>query len=176
MKFEFIEENSEFNDKYIFTGEALSDVIFFMNSFRNICAHNERLYDYKFTSDDININKFIVHEYYNLDFKYSLFDLILVLKFFISQLEYKAMISLIASCLAFLSENIDENNFEYTSSSGLTEDIDRLVQKLKRTINKQSDIQGSRINHYTTNYNTVPFWVLMPQLDFGTTAYFFKCS
>ena len=110
LKFEFIEENSEFNDKYIFTGEALSDVIFFMNSFRNICAHNERLYDYKFTSDDININKFIVHEYYNLDFKYSLFDLILVLKFFISQLEYKAMISLIASCLAFLSENIDENN------------------------------------------------------------------
>ena len=71
---------------------------------------------------------------------------------------------------------VEENNFEYTSCSGLTEDIDRLVQKLKRTINKQSNRQGSRINHYTTNYNTVPLWVLMPQLDFGTTAYFFKCS
>ena len=70
----------------------------------------------------------------------------------------------------------DVNNFEYTSSSGLTRDINRLVQKLNNTINRQSNIQGSRINHYTTNYNTVPLWVLMPQLDFGTTAYFFKCS
>ena len=66
------------------------------------------------------------------------------------------------------------NNFEYTSRSGLRKDINRLVRKLNRTISKQSDIQGSRINHYTTNYNTVPLWVLMPQLDFGTTAYFFK--
>jgi len=86
MKFEFIEENSEFNNEYIFTGEALSNIIFFVNSFRNICAHNERLYDHRFISN--NIKNFIVHEHYRLNFNYGLFDLILVLKFFISPSEF----------------------------------------------------------------------------------------
>lgn len=109
MKFEFIEENSKFNDKYIFTGEALSDIIFFMNSFRNICAHNERLYDHRFTTN--NINNFIVHEHYHLKFNYGLFDLILILKFFITQLEYRTLKSLLTYSLAFLSLNVDESDF-----------------------------------------------------------------
>ena len=109
MKFEFIEENSEFNNEYIFAGEALSDIIFFMNSFRNICAHNERLYDHRFTTNDIN--NFIVHEHYHLNFNYGLFDLILVLKFFTTSLEYKALNSLLAYSLAFLSKNVDESDF-----------------------------------------------------------------
>lgn len=109
MKFEFIEENPEFNDKYIFTGEALSNIIFFMNSFRNICAHNERLYNHRFTAN--NINSFIIHEHYSLNFNYGLFDLILILKFFITQLEYRALKSLLTYSLAFLSLNVDESDF-----------------------------------------------------------------
>ena len=110
MKFEFIEENSEFNNEYIFTGEALSNIIFFMNSFRNICAHNERLYDHRFTAN--NIKNFIVHEHYRLNFNYGLFDLILVLKFFISPSEYDALITLLASSLEFLHNNVEENDFK----------------------------------------------------------------
>ena len=109
MKFEFIEENPEFNDKYIFTGEALSNIIFFMNSFRNICAHNERLYNHRFTAN--NINSFIIHEHYSLNFNYGLFDLILILKFFITQLEYRALKSLLTYSLVFLSLNVDESDF-----------------------------------------------------------------
>ena len=109
MKFEFIEENPEFNDKYIFTGEALNNIIFFVNSFRNICAHNERLYDHRFTNN--NINNFIVHEHYHLKFNYGVFDLILILKFFITQLEYSALKSLLTYSLAFLSLNVDESDF-----------------------------------------------------------------
>ena len=109
MKFEFIEENSEFNNEYIFTGEALSNIIFFVNSFRNICAHNERLYDHRFISN--NIKNFIVHEHYRLNFNYGLFDLILVLKFFISPSEYDALITLLASSLGFLYNNIKKNDF-----------------------------------------------------------------
>jgi len=109
MKFEFIEENSKFNDKYIFTGEALSNIIFFINSFRNICAHNERLYDHRFTTN--NIDNFIVHEHYRLNFNYGLFDLILVLKFFISSLEYDTLITLLAGSLGFLYTNVEKNDF-----------------------------------------------------------------
>jgi len=109
MKFEFIKANSKFNNEYMFTGEALSDIIFFINSFRNICAHNERLYDHEFTTN--NINNFIVHEYYSLNFNYGLFDLILVLKFFISPLEYTALITLLASSLGFLNNNVEKNDF-----------------------------------------------------------------
>ncbi|NWO19902.1 Abi family protein [Leptotrichia sp. oral taxon 223] len=109
MKFEFIKANSKFNNEYIFTGEALSDIIFFINSFRNICAHNERLYDHKFTTN--NIDNFIVHEHYRLNFNYGLFDLILVLKFFISPLEYDALITLLANSLGFLHNNVEKNDF-----------------------------------------------------------------
>lgn len=109
MKFEFIKANSKFNNEYIFTGEALSDIIFFINSFRNICAHNERLYDHKFTTN--NINNFIVHEHYSLNFNYGFFDLILVLKFFISPLEYDALGTLLANSLGFLYNNVEKNDF-----------------------------------------------------------------
>ena len=57
----------------------------------------------------------------------------------------------------------------------LTNELKEKAKKLNKTISKQSRINGTRINHYITNYETVPLWVLMPQLDFGTTAYFFKC-
>ena len=87
----------------------MSDIIFFINSFRNICAHNERLYDHRFTTN--NIDDFIVHEYYRLNFNYGLFDLILVLKFFISPLEYDALITLLANSLGFLHNNVEKNDF-----------------------------------------------------------------
>jgi len=111
MKFEFVKFYPEVNENFIFTGEALNNIIFFINSFRNICAHNERLYDYRFTNNTVNINKFIIHEHYNISFKYSTFDLILVLKFFISPLEYEALVTSLASSLGFLYINIEKNNF-----------------------------------------------------------------
>ena len=111
MKIEFIKFYAECNGSYIFTGEALSDIIFFINSFRNICAHNERLYDYRFINNTVDINKFIIHEYYNLRFKYSVFDLILVLKFFISPEEYDTLTILLTNSLVFLYKNFEEKIF-----------------------------------------------------------------
>ena len=111
IKMEFIKFYSEFDKDYIFAGEALSNIIFFINSFRNICAHNERLYDYRFINNTVDINKFIIHEYYNLRFKYSVFDLILVLKFFISPEEYDTLTVLLTNSLVFLYKNFEEKIF-----------------------------------------------------------------
>ena len=46
-----------------------------------------------------------------MNFNYGLFDLILVLKFFISPSEYDALITLLASSLGFLYNNIKKNDF-----------------------------------------------------------------
>ena len=90
--------------------EKLWVILFFLwTVFRNICAHNERLYNHRFTAN--NINSFIIHEHYSLNFNYGLFDLILILKFFITQLEYRALKSLLTYSLAFLSLNVDESDF-----------------------------------------------------------------
>ena len=91
------------------TPEDLIEILEFIRGFRNICAHNERLYNHRFTAN--NINSFIIHEHYSLNFNYGLFDLILILKFFITQLEYSALKSLLTYSLAFLSLNVDESDF-----------------------------------------------------------------
>ena len=46
-----------------------------------------------------------------MNFNYGLFDLILVLKFFISPLEYDALITLLANSLGFLHNNVEKNDF-----------------------------------------------------------------
>lgn len=52
-----------------------------------------------------------MHGFYRLNFKYSIFDLILILMGFITPLEYELFKKLIASPLAFLYCNIGEERF-----------------------------------------------------------------
>lgn len=84
---------------------------FFINSFRNVCAHNERLYEHRHIRG-IKIKSTILHNLHNLEFKYSLFDLILILVSFMTNFEYFLLFKdLIVSPLALLYSNIGEKRF-----------------------------------------------------------------
>lgn len=109
LKYEFLENYPNVNKSFIFTPELLSNILFFINSFRNICAHNERLYDYIFSKNIINTT--LLHDHYNINFKYGLFDLILILKMFLSNEEYHIFSKLFLDVLTLLKEKFDKKIF-----------------------------------------------------------------
>ncbi|RRD40425.1 Abi family protein [Leptotrichia sp. OH3620_COT-345] len=109
LKSNFIKNYPEYNNSFILTSEVLSNMLFFINSFRNICAHNERLYNHRYYNN--NINTTVIHDFYHLKFKYSVFDLILLLMGFMTPSEYELFKKLIASPLAFLYCNIGKERF-----------------------------------------------------------------
>jgi abi family protein len=109
LKKEFLENYPGINDNFIFTPESLENILFFVNSFRNICAHNERLYSHQYNENIINTT--ILHNYHNINFKYGLFDLILILKIFLNPDEYFLFTNLLANPLAFLEDKFDKITF-----------------------------------------------------------------
>lgn len=109
LKFEFLENYPNVNESFIFTPEALSDILFFINSFRNICAHNERLYNYTFSANIIYTT--ILHDYHKINFSYGLFDLILILKIFLNKDEYIIFLNLLFNALTFLEQKFDRITF-----------------------------------------------------------------
>lgn len=83
---------------------------------RNICAHDEKLYDLKLNNAIIK-NK--VHLYFNLelqDGKYSngykdLFSIIIILKILLKETEFKKFYAILINDLEELKENIKSINF-----------------------------------------------------------------
>ena len=109
LKQEFLENYPGINNNFIFTPESLENILFFVNSFRNICAHNERLYSHYYKKNTINTT--ILHNYHNLNFKYGLFDLILILKIFLNPDEYFLFTNLLANPLTSLENQFDKTIF-----------------------------------------------------------------
>lgn len=68
----------------------LAKILFFTNRFRNTCAHDERLYNLKITSKEIKFQHFYSS---NVTNNYKLFDLLIILKIFLSKKDFKRLIS-----------------------------------------------------------------------------------
>lgn len=139
LKEDFSKNYPGINKDFVFTAEALVNIMFFINSFRNICAHNERAYNHVHRKNTINTT--ILHNHLNLKFKYSVFDLILVLKIFMDPLKYNfAFKNLIGSPLAFLNLNLGEERFI------------KIMKKMKFPI-KWGDILNMEFESYKQFYN-----------------------
>lgn len=89
--------------------EQLESIMKFTNEFRNICAHDERLYNYVSTKTKLK-NTFL-HYHHNLKFKGNLFDVIMILKFFVPKRNYIEMISDIDNELKKLQKKV--NSLKY---------------------------------------------------------------
>ncbi len=83
----------------------------FLNYFRNICAHDERLYNavYKKSHKIPKVTMF--HKCPQITFKSKLFDCILILGFFVSKKEYRALIKQITAEVEKLSHELPQNLF-----------------------------------------------------------------
>lgn len=72
----------------------LEDMLDILTRYRNVCAHNERLYDFKYNKKKIKTN--ILHKFFHMDGhrpKHTmLFDVIIILKFLLSKDEFSYMV------------------------------------------------------------------------------------
>lgn len=78
--------------------EVMLDIL---TRYRNVCAHNERLFDFKYKKRNIRTNKF--HKFFHLDKskvkETNLFDVIISLKFLLSEDEFKSMVEEISELI-----------------------------------------------------------------------------
>ncbi len=88
------ELKSEYSKRYknadssIITSEFLETAIQFINNYRNICAHNERMFmvTYKNKGSIFNYSKYVKYE-----FRGSVFDLMIILKLFLIKKDFEKL-------------------------------------------------------------------------------------
>ena len=90
----------------------LSEIFKFINDFRNICAHDARLFNTVIRRSRGKIPKITYfHKNSSILFKSRLFDCIIILGLFLSRNDYKKLISQIASSLDDLQKRLPTNMF-----------------------------------------------------------------
>lgn len=91
------------------------DILKFINTFRNICAHDERLFNTvarERRNRAFSITHF--HKSQPLTFKSRLFDCILLLGFFLPKNDYKKLVALLSDEISALNKKLPPNYFNET--------------------------------------------------------------
>lgn len=101
----------EYSLNTILTNDSaqLGKILFFVNKFRNACAHDERLYNLNVR----NNKKIKFQHFYNPSIvnKYNLFDLLVVLKIFLLKKDFKRLSKSLEREFDNLSQEIPSNIF-----------------------------------------------------------------
>ena len=87
------------------------EMLMLLNHFRNVCAHDERLYNVVFKKGG-NMPKIILfHKQTSFSFKSKLFDCILILGLLLQKKDYQRLYNQMVSELSRLSEKLPQNLF-----------------------------------------------------------------
>ncbi len=88
----------------------MEKILKFINSIRNICAHNERLYN---ITVRINKNRIprIIHPHIDFNFRSKLFDVLIILKLFITRKEFQILAKEISNEIRKLGSNYSTRVF-----------------------------------------------------------------
>lgn len=75
--------------------KQIESILDILTRYRNVCAHNERLYDFKYKRKKVRTTK--IHKYYKLNekeyMKTNLFDVVIFLKYLLSENEFNLFIN-----------------------------------------------------------------------------------
>jgi abi-like protein len=85
-----------------------------LNRFRNICAHEDRLFDYKAVNSNgkfINVSYFYYPSSVSRVYDGHVFDLILILRFFLTKRDYLKLIQVLSKRIDKLSEELSQATF-----------------------------------------------------------------
>lgn len=94
--------------------EFISNMFAFINQFRNICAHEERLYNTLLKNRSKKIPKItLFHKSNALTFNSRLFDCILILGLFISKKDYQRLVCNLKGEITSLSTKLPSNIFNH---------------------------------------------------------------
>ena len=86
-------------------------IFYFINEFRNICAHEERLYNVIIKRKNKLPHIIIFHKEKNTKFTSKIFDCILILGLFISKKDYNKLLSSIKNEVISLNKKLPQNIF-----------------------------------------------------------------
>ncbi|MGN0539128.1 MAG: Abi family protein [Candidatus Fimenecus sp.] len=88
----------------------LSVMLDVLSRYRNVCAHNERLYDFKYNKSRLKTTS--IHKFFNLytnnPSSSNLFDVVIFLKYLLNEYEYSKLIQDIESSLLELSKKTNQ--------------------------------------------------------------------
>jgi len=96
-------------DQYVILEKDLSSYMKIISIFRNLCAHEERMYDFKCLNQNkrpIKVPKSIIHNHLKIDNKNGFFDLLISLKLLISQEEFSILYNKLKDVLNNLDSEI----------------------------------------------------------------------
>lgn len=107
----------------------LSIILDILTRYRNVCAHNERLFDFKYQQSRLKTT--MIHKYFNLytnnPSASNLFDVIIFLKYLLNEYEF----------------------------SSLVEDIDFILQKLSKETNQIQKSQILKLMGFPQNWKDI---------------------
>lgn len=103
----------------------LGKMLFFVNCFRNVCAHDERLYNLKVNKKKIKFQHFF---FLNVNNQYKLFDLLIILKIFLTKKDFKKLFSSVKEEFEDLKEILPNNLFNLVQiHMGFPKDWETLI-------------------------------------------------
>lgn len=106
------EYNRTINSQGLNLTDQIVSILKFINRFRNICAHDERLFNTIIKDSKNKIIRFTHFHHQAMPVSTShVFDCILVLGFFITKKDYKSLISQISTDIAELEKQLPQNLF-----------------------------------------------------------------
>ena len=107
----------------------LSTILDILTRYRNVCAHNERLFDFKYKESRLKTTD--IHKYFNLytddPVASNLFDVIIILKYLLNKHEFASFI----------------------------EDIDFILQELSKETNQIQNSQILRLMGFPQNWKNI---------------------
>lgn len=102
------EHNKRYNTKSIkfIEPKFLENTIHFINLYRNICAHNERMFLFSFQKKGYVVD---YTKYTTMQFRGTVFDLLIILKLFLLKSEYKSLVSEFKDHFIRLEKELSDN-------------------------------------------------------------------
>lgn len=106
------ELNEEHSKRYrlenclVMNPNFLENTIHFINSYRNICAHNERFYNCTFQKKGFKVD---YSSYTRVEFRGTVFDLLVILKLFLLKNEFETLKNDFKELLINLEDNLKNN-------------------------------------------------------------------
>ena len=106
------ELNEEHSKRYrlknclIINPNFLKNTIHFINSYRNICAHNERFYNCTFQKKGFKVDD---SSYTRVEFRGTVFGLLVILKLFLLKNEFETLKNDFKELLINLEDNLKNN-------------------------------------------------------------------
>lgn len=99
--------------------KKLISMLNWIRQFRNACAHNERVYSFNKEKSKIKTEfyvKYFTTYGYRKDLNLNLFDLVIILKYFVPHKEYMAFVNDFKAIISNLEVNINKQSFQRVRS------------------------------------------------------------